>query len=185
MKSKFFLLAFLPVIISLHGCCLSGKKDVKIRFTDEQREWMIYSLQDTLKFASQDGNTDLFVVTAVENEMLPIHQKFRSDCENKEVESYYTTFTKYPQDSDYRNYSISLHNDSFGSTIEWYGFTYTGFHNLPLQAFTIDGQTFNDVWQYTITNQYTGNFIKLSYSKSIGMLEYEYADGRKFTRILN
>jgi len=181
-KYSIAVLMFIFSII-LAGCCMSGKKHKKIAFSEQEREWLIYTKNDTLTFLSSNGDYEQFYVRSVYNEFMRRPDKFGCDIVEKEI--YEVFFEKVKQNTPYKTFFISFSADYFSSYIEWYSFGSSHFHELPLYSYELNGKIYNDVWERPVTNNYNGNWIRLTYSKTKGLLRYELSDGKVFERVFN
>lgn len=186
MKKTLFAVFLSFTALFIAGCCMSGKKDVKITFTDAERQWLIYKLNDTLTFISNEQEREQFVVNEIDQDTFPRFDKFGSGCENRFTEKYTVRFSKFPADTAYHSFYIGFFTDSFSSSIDWYSYTDTDFDELPLNSVTINNINYTDVWEKTIVNgNANGNYITLTYSKSKGLLKYVFKNGKEFTRVIN
>ncbi len=176
-----FGIIFIILAVVISSCCMSGKKHKKYEFTDEEREWLIYNKGDTLTFLSSNGDFEQFYVRSVYDEFVRRPEKF--SCDIVENENYEVFFDFVKPTSDYRTFSFRLNSDYFSSYIEWYGFGFSSFHELPLNSYELNGRVFNDVWERPIQNNITKEWIKLIYSKSAGLLRYEFSDGKVCERV--
>lgn len=176
---KFYIILMITATIIIAGCCLSGKKKTTNTFNNQIREWMIYSKNDTLIFDSNNNESEFLHIYEVYHDTVPRHEKF--SCDLVEDEVYNVEIVKFPNKEDnYYSSGFNLYNDK--TRFDLLGYYCEDFHTLKLTEYTIQQQTYNDVW-FSILQHYDGkSTLKVYYSKSKGLLEYEYDDGRKFTR---
>ena len=176
---RYFIVIMITASFIVAGCCLSGKKKITHTLSNDVREWMIYSEGDTLFFDTDDGDTEYYQIFHVYHDTVPRHEKFSCDLVKDEV--YEVEMRKFPK-SDDTYYSSGFFLFSDKTRLDLFGYYCEDFHTFSLIEFFIRDIALNDVWLRTLEHSNGQSQLKVYYSKSRGLLEYEYDDGRKFKR---
>jgi hypothetical protein len=177
LKSRRFIVILITASFIVAGCCLSGKKKTTHSLSNDLREWMIYSKSDTLFFDTKEGETEYYQIFNVFHDTISRHEKFSCDLVKDEV--YEVEIRKFPNsDANYYSSGFFLYKDK--TRLDLFGYYCEDFHTFPMIEYSKDDLVYKDVWFKSLEHNNGQSHLKVFYSKSHGLLEYEYEDGRKF-----
>lgn len=183
-KNLFRTLILILVAVTISACCIAGKKRTTNLLDESMREWMVYKINDTLWFDTDDNQVEYFHIYSVFHDTIPRHQKFSCDIVKDEV--YDVEFRKEPQSNgDYYSSSFNLNKSETRLSLgEYYCEDFHTFQLGNYQWTDLKGvnRELNDVWVRNLRSYRNDSELIVAYSKTLGLISYQYPDGKIFKR---
>lgn len=200
MKKQF--LCFLLPLIILSACCPSGKDNEYKRVANALQESVPYQTGQTVKFSGSDGSSYSIGVKRTVEEVYSDFNKcsgqtlefFNVELKNNQATPFMTFGTNYTTEeqmtisiltkqlqgsNQYYIFHYFVNDDGSFQCGEKFNYIYTCHSSL-----NIAGTEYSDVLeinQIDIGSTEENIILRLFYSQTKGVLQYEFVDGRIFT----
>ena len=175
---RHFIVIMITASFIVAGCCLSEKTETTHTISNDLRELMIYNEGDTLFFDTDDGESEYYQIIDVNLDSLPRIRKYIS-CDLVQDEAYSVEMRKFPTSNEI-NYLSGFFIFDNETSLGLHGYNCEDFHTFQMIEYSNDGLVYKDVWFKSLEHYNGKSHLNVYYSKSHGLLEYEYDDGRKF-----